>query len=88
MKTILIKATIPDTIPDPEFSIMARCNGEHANSFDEWEDVEFEVIELPTDEEITLNAKMTVGYDDEGYTDRFLINKYIKGAKYILSKLK
>lgn len=39
MKTILI-ITVPDTVPDPEFSILARC----AYSFDEWEDVTYQEV--------------------------------------------
>jgi hypothetical protein len=79
MKEILIKVRVPDTIPDPEFHIEARCK----DTFDEFEDVDYEVIELPTELEILRDFTHL-----KGSPDCFVDNNGIKGANYILSKLR
>ena len=45
MKTIYLKVEIPDTIPDPDLMVSARVK----DTFDEWEELNFEEINLQTE---------------------------------------
>lgn len=76
MKTILTRVEVPDTIPDPELNIEARCAG----TFDEWEEVPFETISLPTEEEIETMAKakpISSGHIcNRKHGANFVINKF------------
>ena len=45
MKTIYLKVEIPDTIPDPDLMVSARVK----DTFDEWEELNFEEINMQTE---------------------------------------
>ena len=45
MKTIYLKVEVPDTIPDPDLMVSARVK----DTFDEWEELNFEEINMQTE---------------------------------------
>ena len=77
MKTILIMVKVPDDIPDPEITVIARCEG----TFDEWDGVPFDVLSLPTEEEIESESK-SVTYNKYGLLG------YKMGANFVINKIK